>query len=71
MPTLRLLQPIGVLDLLTNAGLAPSKSEARRLVQQGGVKLNGERIDDFKFTIPSGGERVLQVGRRKFLKLIE
>ena len=71
MPTLRLLQPIGVLDLLTNAGLAPSKSEARRLVQQGGVKLNGERIDDFNFTIPSGGERVLQVGRRKFLKLIE
>lgn len=70
IPTLRLLQPVSVLDLLTNAGLAPSKSEARRLVQQGGVKLDGERIDDFNFTIDPSGERVLQVGRRKFLKLI-
>ena len=70
MPALRLLQPMGVLELLTNAGLTPSKSEARRLVQQGGVKLDGERIDDFDFTIAPGGERVLQVGRRKFLKLI-
>lgn len=70
MPTLRLLQPVSLLDLLTNAGLAPSKSEARRLVQQGGVKLDGERIDDFNLTMTPGGERVLQVGRRKFLKLI-
>lgn len=70
IPTLRLLQPVSLLDLLTNAGLAPSKSEARRLVQQGGVKLDGERIEDFNLTIHPGGERVLQVGRRKFLKLI-
>ena len=70
MPELRLLQPVSVLDLLTNAGLAPSKSEARRLVQQGGVKLDGERVDDFNQIITPTGERVLQVGRRKFLKLI-
>jgi tyrosyl-tRNA synthetase len=70
MPEVRLLQPITLLDLLTNAGLAPSKSEARRLVQQGGVKLDGERIDDFSLIIIPAGERVLQVGRRKFLKLI-
>ena len=41
MPELRLAGPIGLADLLTNAGLAPSKSEARRLVQQGGIKLDG------------------------------
>jgi tyrosyl-tRNA synthetase len=40
----------------------------RRLVQQGGVKLDGEKVDDFTLIVEPG-EHVLQVGRRKFLKL--
>jgi tyrosyl-tRNA synthetase len=39
------------------------------LVQQGGVKLDGERVDDFNQVIAPDGEHVLQVGRRKFVKL--
>ena len=35
---------IGVLDLLVKCGLAPSKKEARRLVEQGGVEVNGEKV---------------------------
>jgi tyrosyl-tRNA synthetase len=70
MPELRLLEPTSLIDLLTNAGLAPSKSEVRRLVQQGGVKLDGERIDDFNAVLQGDGEHILQIGRRKFLKIL-
>ncbi len=70
MPELRLAEPISLVDLLTNAGLAPSKSEVRRLVQQGGIKLDGERVDDFNLIITPDREHVLQVGRRKFVKLL-
>jgi tyrosyl-tRNA synthetase len=70
MPELRLAQPVSLVDLLTNAGLAPSKSEARRLVQQGGIKLDGQKVDDFNQIVTSEQEHVLQVGRRKFVKLL-
>lgn len=70
MPELKLLEPTSLADLLTHTGLAPSKSEARRLVQQGGIKLDGERVDDFGLTITPDRERILQVGRRKFIKLL-
>jgi tyrosyl-tRNA synthetase len=70
LPELKLLQPVSLADLLTNSGLVPSKSEARRLVQQGGIKLDGEKVDDFNRTITPDGEHVLQVGRRKFVRLM-
>jgi tyrosyl-tRNA synthetase len=70
MPELKLVQPVSLADLLTNSGLAPSKSEARRLVQQGGIKLDGEKVDDFNLTVAPDREHVLQVGRRKFVKLL-
>jgi tyrosyl-tRNA synthetase len=70
MPELRLAEPIGLADLLTNSGLTPSKSEARRLVQQGGIKLDGQKVDDFDLIISPDHEHVLQVGRRKFVKLV-
>jgi tyrosyl-tRNA synthetase len=71
MPEVRLDGPVGLLALLTAHGLAASNSEARRLVQQGGVKLDGQTISDFKLEIiPTGGEQVVQVGRRKFVKLV-
>ncbi len=70
MPEARLDGPVSLLALMTSHGLAASNSEARRLVQQGGVKLDGQTVSDFKLELaPSDGERVLQVGRRKFLKL--
>ncbi|RMH34822.1 MAG: tyrosine--tRNA ligase [Acidobacteria bacterium] len=56
-------------DLLLQVGLAPSKKEAKRLIEQGGVKVNGERISDVKAEIEVHEEMVLQVGKRKFLKI--
>lgn len=73
MPEAVLAGPVALLDLMVREGLAPSKGEGRRLVQQGGVKLDGERVDDFGLIIepPDGPDgRVLQVGKRKFLKLV-
>lgn len=55
-------------DLLLKTGLAPSKKEAKRLIEQGGVRLNGERISDVKTEIELHEQIVLQVGKRKFLK---
>ena len=60
-------------DLLVELKLAPSKSEARRLIEQGAVKINDEKKTDPNEVInpPVGGEKeiLLQVGKRQFLKL--
>ena len=56
-------------DLLADTGLAASKGEARRLIEQGGVKVNGEKAANVDVAIDSDGV-LLQVGKRKFLKLI-
>ncbi len=60
-----------ILDILTDYKLAPSKGEARRLVQQGGVSINGEKITDVAGKITLLDENILKVGKRKFLKLIK
>ena len=61
-----------LVDLLVQTNLAPSKAEARRLIAQGGVKLNGDRISEAAFEIDtaSGREAQLQVGKLKFLKIV-
>ncbi len=65
-------QKIKLVDLLLQVELAPSKAEARRLISQGGVKLNGERIGEATFEIDTAAtkEAQLQVGKLKFLKII-
>jgi tyrosyl-tRNA synthetase len=71
MPEVRLDEPVSLLALLKDAGLISSTSEGRRLVEQGGVKLDGQTVGDIKLELaPTGGEQVVQVGRRKFVRLI-
>jgi tyrosyl-tRNA synthetase len=70
MPTLALGGPTNVVDVIHTAGLAPSKSQARRLVQQGAVKLDGEKVKSIDFEIMVEGEAVLQVGKRRFVQLV-
>jgi tyrosyl-tRNA synthetase len=69
IPEHDLSAPTNVVDLLVLTGLARSKSEARRLVQQGGVRLDGERIADITHEVAVKGEAVMQVGRRRFVRL--
>lgn len=59
-----------ILDLILKIGFAPSKQEARRLIQQGGVTLDGNKIDDLNAVIKSGSEQILKIGKRKFIKLV-
>jgi tyrosyl-tRNA synthetase len=56
-------------ELLTETNLASSKNEAKRLIQQGGVKLNNEKVSDTNAEIELKEEILLQVGKRKFLKV--
>jgi tyrosyl-tRNA synthetase len=61
---------LGVAHLLKAAGLVASTSEAFRLIQQGGVRVDGEQIEDKALTIPVGAEHVYQVGKRKFARVL-
>ena len=70
MPAHTLAGPTNVVDIIHAAGFTRSKSEARRLVKQGGVKLDGERITGVDAEIDVEGSRVLQVGKRRFLRLV-
>lgn len=58
-----------LVDILLNTGLVSSKSEARRLIRQRGVKLDGSIVEDPEVKIKLKPDMVLQVGKRKFLKL--
>jgi tyrosyl-tRNA synthetase len=69
MPSLTLEGPTNVVDIIQAAGFTRSKSEARRLVQQGAVRLDGERLDNIETEIAVEGEKTLQVGKRRFLRL--
>ncbi|MBI5727871.1 MAG: tyrosine--tRNA ligase [Ignavibacteriales bacterium] len=61
---------LSILELLSIAQLAPTKTEARRLIQQGGVSVNGEKISDANALVPLLPELIVKVGKRKFLKII-
>jgi tyrosyl-tRNA synthetase len=55
--------------VLRAAGLASSTSEGRRLVEQGGVTLDGERVADPGLALPAGSTSVIQVGKRRFARV--
>ncbi len=61
---------INIIDLIILVNFAPSKSEARRLITQGGVSIDGEKIDDVQKNVSIKKGMVLKVGKRKFIKLI-
>lgn len=60
---------IGIAQLLKQAGLVASTSEANRMVDQGGVKLDGEKISDKALQLKAGAVVVAQVGKRKFARI--
>lgn len=58
-----------IANLLKDLGLTASTSESHRMIQQGGVKVNGEKISDPKQLIQTGGPYIIQVGKRKIAKV--
>lgn len=61
---------INIIDLIMKAEFAPSRGEARRLVIQGGVSIDGDKIDDPKALLKVNNGTVLKVGKRKFVKIV-
>jgi tyrosyl-tRNA synthetase len=67
MPTFIHLPGQSVLEVLVAAGLAASRSEGRRLIEQHGVRLDGDLLENFELPFPHPG--VLQVGKRRFVRV--
>ena len=61
---------IGILTMLVKAGLCPSNGEARRLVQQGGVTVNDEKVTDPKTMYAPGAELIVKKGKKVFHKIV-
>ena len=59
--------PIG--QVLKSSGLCASMSDALRMIEQGGVRVNGEKVSDKSLRLAAGPTYVLQVGKRKFAKV--
>ena len=71
MPTVEFeTSEVSVIDALVAAKLAPSRAEARRLIQQGGVSVNDEKVADISKTVDISGGAVLKKGKKQFVKLI-
>ncbi|MEK7991177.1 MAG: tyrosine--tRNA ligase [Thiotrichaceae bacterium] len=60
---------LGIGQLLKDAGLVSSTSEAFRMIKQGAVKIDGEKVSDKTLQLQAGTEHVYQVGKRKFAKV--
>jgi tyrosyl-tRNA synthetase len=69
IPALEVPKRQPLVDLMKESGLARSKSEARRLIQQRGVRLNDKVVEDIHAVITPGGASILQVGKRRFRRL--
>ena len=62
-------EPRGICKVLTENSLTASSSEARRLVQQGAVVIDGEKIKDIKHELRGNREYLIKVGKKRFLKI--
>ena len=71
IPSVKIDGDKNILDLLLELNFVQSKGEAKRLIQGGGVKLDGEKISDINYTVSVANETVLQAGKRKFAKLVK
>ena len=73
MPTaeIEMAGDMPILDFLVATKLFPSKSEARRMVEQGGIQINGNKITDPKFIVTVADEFMVQKGKKTFLKVMK
>ena len=72
VPTVEFDMPhqMGVVDFLVAIKLFPSKSEARRMIEQGGVQIDGEKITDWKSNVSPADELMVQKGKKTFLRVV-
>jgi len=72
VPTTEIImpEPMGALDFLCAAGLFDSKSDARRMIEQGGVQIDGEKLTDWRAVIEPKPEFMVQRGKKTHLKVV-
>ena len=70
MPKFSLKSETLLVNVIFESGLLKSKSEGRRMIKQGAVKLNDLSISDIQATIKPGEEQILKIGKRRFLRII-
>ena len=70
MPSFGLSAPATLVDVIYAAGISSSKGEIRRLIQQGGVRLDGEKVEDTHLQLQLKPEQIVQVGKRHFLRVV-
>ena len=58
-----------LIDILLNKGVTKSKGEARRLITQGAVRVDGNKVEDINMILYSGNQVIIKVGKRKFLSI--
>ncbi len=58
-----------LIQAITESGMTPSKSEARRMIEQVGVRVNEEKVSDIKTALPTKDTHLLQVGKRRFKRV--
>lgn len=68
--TLTVDAPLGIANVLKDAGLVASTSEGYRMIKQGAVKIDGEKISDKTLKLTQGFDAVIQVGKRRIAKVI-
>ena len=71
IPEFKLQNEDLIVNVIFGSGLLKSKGEARRMIKQSAVKLDGVIVDDIQATVSPKGEQILKVGKRRFLKVIE
>ena len=60
-----------VTELLTHTKLTDSNSNSRRMIEQGGVSINGNKITDVNLSVDITNGMIIKVGKRKFLKILK
>ncbi len=70
MPVIAVVAGTKLVDFVVAEGLVPTKSEARRLIKQGGIKLGGVAVADTEMLLQLGEATVIHVGKRKFARLM-
>ena len=61
--------PVWICRVLKEAGLVKSTGEARRLIAQGAVRIDGNRIENADFELPDAGAPLIQVGKRRIMRV--
>tara|TARA_B100000579_G_scaffold175852_1_gene143325 strand:+ start:282 stop:1490 length:1209 start_codon:yes stop_codon:yes gene_type:complete len=59
-----------LINIIVDSGLLKSKSEARRMIKQSAVRIDGETVKDMQHSLIPGQEKILKVGKRRFLKVV-